>query len=220
MTLFRPSRPGTLAGVVLALLALTGCTADDRAGTAGATTASATGSAGTTVATGSAPSASADPSGSDTSSASVQTTLGLDTQGLRLDDGGTDRVVEFGADRATVTGLLTRYLGPVTTDELPECGQGPRTSLAAGELVTLFDGDSFVGWELRGSSEPPLLLPDGLGIGSTLAELQDAYQVSVEETTLGTEFFTRDGQFGGFLDGTGPTATATRLSARETCYFR
>lgn len=161
------------------------------------------------------------PSSTSPGSPASGTTLAVSIEGLALVDGTGTRPVEFGADRATVSAVLTQYLGPVTSTELPECGQGPRTALATGPFNTLFDGELFVGWSVdgRGRPEPPTTLR-GIGIGSTLADVQSAYEVSVTTGTLGVEFFTRDGQFGGLLDAEGPGGTVTELHAGETCFFR
>ena len=146
--------------------------------------------------------------------------LALSAEGLALVVDAEVRQVEFGADRATITSVLTDRIGPVKTTELAECGQGPRTSLQAGDLVALFDGDSFVGWEARGIGVAPLTTLSGIAVGSTLAEVNGAHEVSVTSDTLGPEFFTRDGQFGGFLTGDAADATVTELHAGETCFFR
>jgi hypothetical protein len=146
--------------------------------------------------------------------------LALSIDGLVLVVGPSTRRLDFGSTRDQVTALLTSQIGPVTTTDQPECGQGPRTALEAGGLLTLFDGDTFVGWTLTGPDDPPLTTLSGIGLGSTLAEVLEAYDVSVATDTLGPEFYTRDGQFGGGLTNESPQATVTRLNAGETCFFR
>ena len=49
-------------------------------------------------------------------------------------------------------------------------------------------------------------------MGSTLAEVNGAHEVSVTSDTLGLEFFTRDGQFGGFLTWDAADATVTEAA--------
>ncbi len=177
----------------------------------------------TTPASAASSTASAGSDGSNPSdSASTESAVVLSISGLSVVAGSTPpRAVDFGADRASVDAVLTSHFGPVTTTDLPECGQGPRTALQAGPLSALFDGESFLGWTLDDSSaSPPVLTSEGIGIGSTLAEVEQAYEVSVSTDTIGPEFFTRDGQFGGLLDGDSPSSKVTLLYAGETCFFR
>ena len=49
----------------------------------------------------------------------------------------------------------------------------------------------------------------GVAVGSTRAEVEGAYALRVEETTLGTEF--SGGGLSGVFSGTGPGATALAL---------
>ncbi len=191
------------------------CTGGDSDGASASTTAAPSGSVTAGGSTGQGPSAdSAEPS------ASVEPRLALDTEGLALVVGSGTSALDFGAPRDQVTTVLTSQIGPVATTDQPECGQGPRTALQAGDLITLFDGDTFVGWTLVGPGDPPLTTLAGIGVGSTLAEVLEVYEVSVDADTLGPEFFSRDGQFGGGLTDETPQAKVTRLNAGETCFFR
>lgn len=197
--------------------AVTGCAFGSDASDAGTSTSPASSASPAASASGAA---SGSPPSAPSSTVSTQPALVLTPDGLALVVDATVRPLDFGADRTGVISVMTSQLGPVRTNELPECGQGPRTSLRAGVLVVLFDGDSFVGWQARGVGEPPLATQAGIGVGSTLAEVNAAYEVSVSNDTLGPEFFSRDGQFGGFLTGESPNATVTELHAGETCFFR
>ncbi len=123
-----------------------------------------------------------------------------------------------------VTGQLTTALGSGTTSPSPDCGAHLRTFVSGG-LSVLLDRTRFLGWTLQaapgGSGAPGgPRTGDGLGVGSTLADLRAARPgVTVTTSTLGPEFV-EPGGLSGLLDGTSSTSTVTLLRAGQTCSFR
>lgn len=104
-----------------------------------------------------------------------------------------------------------------------ECGAGPLTFVEWPDgLSLLFQDDRFVGWSADERSGGTLSFTNGVGIGSTRAELVAAFPgTKVEETTLGVEFtLPGGGPVGGLLNGRDQAATITDLWAGVTCMFR
>ena len=147
--------------------------------------------------------------------------LVLQSDGLGLGSGASIRQLRFGeADADTVRGALRATLGMPEENDLPECGQGARTSLGRDGFSVLLADDVLVGWTDQGDKGRALTTADGLGIGSTLKEIRAARaDVEVTEGSLGPEFLDGAG-FGGILDGTKGSSKATLVWAGETCFFR
>ncbi len=142
----------------------------------------------------------------------------LRPDGLGFTDGGSSSSsLAFGSDAATVKDVLDRAFGAGGEFETPDCGPG--TSTVQYELLFLRVQDGrFVGWT---TGSPGLTTGDGVGVGSTLAELRDSFaQVTVTESTVGTEWTTGEGGVYGFLDGTAETSRVNSLSGGTTCVFR
>lgn len=114
-----------------------------------------------------------------------------------------------------------------------ECGAGPLKMVAWSNGLTLVFQENntksddpkidwlFQGWYIDGTKEGAnkLTTMAGIGIGSTLAEMQSAYEIDVKKTSLGQEFSTASGFFG-ILDGTGKDAKITHLWSGVSCNFR
>ena len=131
--------------------------------------------------------------------------------------GGATRPLPFGRAAAeTVAALQRTGRAEPRRSTNPECGAGP---LAFADwpdgFQLVFQDDRFVGWSTR---QVGLQTMSGVGVGSTRAQLEAAYKVTVEETTLGQEF--QAGGLGGLLSGPGPDARITNLWAGITCAFR
>ncbi|MDO9594407.1 MAG: hypothetical protein Q7J19_05385 [Lutibacter sp.] len=79
----------------------------------------------------------------------------------------------------------------------------------------------FQGWSIDGTNEDvqKLTTMAGIGIGSTLEEIQSAYEIEVRKTGLGHEFSTAAGMYG-ILDGAGKDAKITHLWSGVSCNFR
>lgn len=131
---------------------------------------------------------------------------------------GQNQPLPFSRLKAQTLVTMTRVeAAPGAARENKECGAGPLTFAAWPTGLTLvFQGDRFVGWTV---DKPGLKTPDGIGVGSTRAELVKARsRTKVAQSTLGTEFTA--GGVGGLLDGQGPDAKVTNLWAGVTCMFR
>ncbi|HEX8514272.1 MAG TPA: hypothetical protein VF688_14335, partial [Allosphingosinicella sp.] len=70
------------------------------------------------------------------------------------------------------------------------------------------------GWDNKGG----LKTIEGIGVGSTRAEVATLPGFEVEESTLGTEF--RAGGLSGVLDSNAPNAKVTHIWGGATCVFR
>lgn len=242
MTGFRPATATTArARVVAALVALglasaaCGSSADEGTATAGtvpttgssATSDSATASVSTTAAGGSGSSSTATggAASSSTSAPTAEGGLGVGPDGLQLIDGAHVTQLPFGTGRDEVFTVLEEVLGtsPTVTQSSPECGnQADEQLLWPGQLSVDIRDDQMISWQLdRGS---PLTTVSGVGLGSTLADVESSIVIMVDETSLGTEFATEGtgegGGMGGLLTGSEPTATVTELWAGEICVFR
>ncbi len=148
--------------------------------------------------------------------------LALDAEGLRVVDPSTGSAqplpFETAWEQAVTT--VTRLRGePGERGALEECGAGPLEYVSWGDGLTMYVSlDRFAGWRVAADTAGAYTTMAGVGIGSTRAELEEVYDISVEETTLGTEFAA--GDLFGFLSGAGPDATVTELWAGVSCYFR
>jgi hypothetical protein len=114
-----------------------------------------------------------------------------------------------------------------------ECGSGPLKMVAWSNGLTLVFQENnaksnepkndwlFEGWYVDGTKESvnTLTTMAGIGIGSTLAEMQSAYEIEVKKTSLGQEFSTASGLYG-ILDGDGKDAKITHLWSGVSCNFR
>ena len=146
--------------------------------------------------------------------------LAIEAEGLRLFDpaSGASRALAFGMTRADLLAALA-FRGPPGVGTNTECGAGPLDYASGPDGLTLyFQGGIFAGWALDGRAGGALTTAAGIGPGSTRAALEAAYDVTVEKTTLGTEFTA--GSLAGLLDGSGPEARVMSLWAGVNCVFR
>jgi hypothetical protein len=148
--------------------------------------------------------------------AEVQVVLRPD--GLGLTDGGSgSSSLPFGTDGAAVRAVVDRALGAGGERPTPDCGPGSSTVQHEGLFLLLQDG-RFVGWV---TGTPGLTTGDGLGVGSTLADLQASFgRLEVTEDTVGVEWSTGEGGLVGFLDGRAPTSSVTNMAAGVRCIAR
>lgn len=136
-------------------------------------------------------------------------------------DTGVTRTFPFGSDMAPLQATVINLMGtPASSDYNEECPGGPLTvTVWRGGLVLNADGDSFAGWSVRPEAgSDTLTTMSGIGIGSTLHDLEDAYEVDTFDSSLGVEFFA--GQLAGLLSDSAPNAVITNLWAGEVCMFR
>jgi len=150
--------------------------------------------------------------------------VALDQEGLRLVAAtGSTVLVAFDQPTDTTVSALAGALGaPRSRSTNSECGAGPIDFVEwSNGLSALFQNDKFVGWSLggHGASGVPLTTLDGVGVGSSRAELKAALPATtVEETTLGQEFTA--GAYSGILSGPGADAKIETIWAGVSCVFR
>ena len=150
--------------------------------------------------------------------------IALDPEGLRLVDpsSGSTRVLAFGREEDDVIEIVTSLQkGPAERGANSECGGGPLTFASWTDGLSLnFSDGRFSGWSVdvrEGGAEQHTTLT-GIGVGSTRAELEESYDVYVEETSIGNEFSA--GELQGVLDGLGSNAVVTHMWSGTTCIFR
>lgn len=141
-------------------------------------------------------------------------------------------VVDFGVEAATALAALEARLGPPVDDRpLGSCPSGEVDRVVQfAELSVLVDvaGDTerFVAWDLGAPStgRPRLTTADGIGIGTSLAELRSVYGDRLRlarDDPFGPAFEVEvdpPGRLGGTLTGIADDATVATLSGgRASC---
>lgn len=163
------------------------------------------------------PASPASPAAAGPSAASPRVTpvVALDAEGLRLmsADTGQSQLLAFGQPAETVHEAisLTRQDRQATQGTNPECGAGSLDYTQWDDLTLWFQNDQFVGWA---SNQPGLTTPSGIGVGSTQAQLQAAYDATITPSSLGMEFSAGD------LFGVLKDAKVEALWAGVSCVFR
>ena len=152
----------------------------------------------------------------------AQQTSGLviEGEGLRVFDAeGAARALPFGTPQESVITAVNIASGGPAPDQSTneECGQGPvQFAQYANGLQLLFQEGEFKGWFLRSQG---LTTADGIGVGTTRADLNAARTVEIQtDSTLGVEFTA--GDLGGFLTAADGSGTIESLYAGDTCFFR
>ena len=114
-----------------------------------------------------------------------------------------------------------------------ECGAGPlKMATYSNGFTLVFQQNKadkansetdwkFAGWyaSISSGNAQKLTTMAGIKIGSTKAEMESAYVITVSKTTLGYEFSTSSGLYGIF-DGPGKEAKITSLWSGVSCNFR
>ena len=147
--------------------------------------------------------------------------LAVEAEGLRLvnTQSVAAQPLPFGMSRGQLLSLLEAFRGPADGGTNSECGAGPLDyAVWADGLKLWFQDGRFAGWALDPRAAGVHATMSGIGPGSTRRELEAAYHVQVEETTLGTEFHA--GGLEGLLDGAGPDAQVSAMWAGVSCVFR
>lgn len=155
---------------------------------------------------------------SDASGSGGEAVLVVRGDGIAVLDGGATSTTMFGTIEGDVVAEVGSVLGePIETGRDRACSPTAQVVRYRGITVSLSDG-IFVGWTLRPDAADAIATPEGVGPGSTLAELEAAFDVVTVDPTsdLGVEFVA-DGAIFGLLDGTGPDATIETLWAGQTC---
>lgn len=218
----RPVRVVATAIVAVAALALGACASSDDEVVVAETTTTVEAPSTTGSTTTAAPSTTAAPTTAPPSTEPpVETGIVLDASGLT--------VVPFGASADNTIAALTDALGaPLDDSPMAECPSGADRSVRWTDLQVIFSGGVLVGFAhgARPPSDPitmPLETTEGLAIGDTEADLLAAYPgATVEESSLGTEWYVDGARPGTYLGGllTGPGGTVTDIWAGDICAFR
>lgn len=123
------------------------------------------------------------------------------------------------AGEAEVRKSATKVWGtPERSGHMEECGAGPVDyAYFDNGLMLYFQDDLFIGWFLE--EQATITTRDGLGSGSTLAEISEFLpDVEIIETTLGIEFWGED--LFGVVDGERPDDRVAALWSGIVCLFR
>lgn len=160
------------------------------------------------------PGAAAPPAASPTPASTR--VVALDPEGLRLvdRDSGSTAPVAFGQPAEQVLATVSAAHGgpPTERGTNPECGAGPLDFAAWDDGLTLwFQNGAFVGW--AANRQGPTLM-SGVGVGSSRADLEGAHAITVQQSTLGTEF--TFGDVSGLLEN----GRVSNLWAGVSCNFR
>ncbi len=148
---------------------------------------------------------------------------------------GSSNELPFGTPLDQLTEIINNSLlsTSVSTGINAECGAGPLKMVAWSNGLTLVFQENntksagskidwlFQGWSVDGTKEgaQKLTTMAGIGIGSTLEDIQNAYEIEVRKTSLGHEFSTAAGMYG-IIDGAGKNAKITHLWSGVSCNFR
>ncbi|MEO5907518.1 MAG: hypothetical protein ABIQ11_12380, partial [Saprospiraceae bacterium] len=162
---------------------------------------------------------------------SNQQSLALTSNALQLvnQSSGSTTELAFGLPFDELVSLLNNILqsGVASSGVNAECGAGPikfatwNNGLSLAFMENKTNEWLFAGWYVGApsGSSPAMTTMSGIGIGSTRAELEDAYSVEVFESTLGQEFSTASGLYG-ILSGTSKESTIEGLWSGVSCFFR
>ena len=149
-------------------------------------------------------------------------TLVLAGNGLVLQTGDATFELPFGSAQDGVITAVESALGPAV-DASPgseECPNGVDWVTAWDAISLDFSDGQFLSWALR----PGSALTDqyGIGLGSSVAEVQANYDTAVFVETLGPEFFAgaEAPAMGGLLSDETDAATITILWGGFICAFR
>ena len=138
-----------------------------------------------------------------------------------LPPNGAARPLAFGNPQADVLASVERLRGDAVEGTNQDCGAGPvQYANWKDGLSLVFQKGSFVGWSLDSRSKSRIATADGIGIGTTRAQLDDAIgpPLEVRQTSLGNEFSA--GQYHGLFDGLEAKARITDMWAGVSCVAR
>ncbi len=160
----------------------------------------------------------------------ITNTLALSANAIQLVNKttGSTKEMPFGMpfEQATVT--VGKILNAKPTVNInSECGAGPlKMATWQNGLTLMFQQKEnewlFVGWAANQSKKPELKLTTmaGIGVGSTKKEMESAYVIIVDKTSLGYEFSTKSDDLFGIFDGGTGDAKITNMWSGVSCNFR
>ena len=149
-------------------------------------------------------------------------TLSVDGLSIANKQSGKTRTIPFDTDITTSTAAVASALGePIEKTQNSECGAGPMNFVTWSNGLTMnATQNRFVGWTVRQDSKSAnLTTADGIGLGTTLADLKANYSVETIEDSLGTEFYTSNNLFG-LLSANEPNGVIIYLWSGIACNFR
>lgn len=155
-----------------------------------------------------------------TAAAASAPAIAIEGEGLRLFNRatGSARPIPFGTPWAQALTALS-FRGEPETGRNEECGAGPLDTARWDDSLTLYGQDGkFVGWFLDTRAEGRITTAAGIGPGTTRQDLEDAYNVEIMESTLGTEFAA--GDLFGILDSPHLDSPITVMWAGTSCNMR
>ena len=160
------------------------------------------------------------PETTTTTASTAEPAFHVEPDGLLVHD---DRF-PFGTDGAAAVAAVGDAIGAADEQgDQPDCPAGPATfarfgDIGSGLLLTIQDG-ALVGWSIAAGST--LTTSDGIGIGSTKADVEAAYGAVevVPDSTLGIELFL-EGGISALLTADEPDGAVTALWAGTNCIFR
>lgn len=150
-------------------------------------------------------------------------TLTVDPEGLRwfLPPNGKALPLPFGSPKAAVLASLERVRGKAAQGTNADCGAGPvQVASWPDGLSLIFQDAKFAGWGLGTRAAGSVSTADGIGPGTTRAQIKEAIgpPLKIRQTGLGTEFTA--GDYHGVLDGPGPDARITDMWTGVNCVAR
>ncbi len=165
------------------------------------------------------------PEASTTTTAPVPAVvLAVAPDGLMLVDSATGSTtpLPFGTPQDDVVVAVDATLGEagVVNPGNVECPNGQVAVGAWNDIQLEFDADGLMAWSLNPGSTVTDMM--GVGVGSTLTDVQAGWNITIFESTLGTEFNTDvDGQgIGGLLSDASESAVVVAYWAGFVCTFR
>lgn len=165
------------------------------------------------------------PSGPSQPSAPATASPQPQAKALVLRPGGID-ALSFDAPADQVVAAMTEVLGPVQEENRSaECDSGADRTVRWRGLSAVFSKGKWAGYLWDGiAGAPPAATERGIRVGSTVAELEAVYPgVSVEETTLGHEWFVEipgTAPIGGFATDSAATGKVQSIYSGDICAFR
>ena len=118
-----------------------------------------------------------------------------------------------------VLGSLEKIRGPAKIGVNQNCGAGAvRIATWPDGLSVIFQDNRFVGWGLSSRAGSDVATAAGIRPGSTRIELEATYVVTINQSSLGSEFSA--GALHGVLDSASAEARVTDMWAGVNCVAR
>jgi hypothetical protein len=141
---------------------------------------------------------------------------------------GASREIAFGMPYDELLKSVNKILNQEPNTGInSECGAGPLKMATWDNGLTLIFQEKknewlFVGWAANKAknADHKITTMASIGVGSTREEMESAYVIKVNKTSLGYEFSTKTDDLFGIFDGPGPQAKITNLWSGLSCNFR